>query len=113
MNGVEPLFFVGVLHFHLWVRPAKLACGVNGGKEGMNNHLNRLALQSKAAFGGFLQLLASWPLGMCHSGLFMCLHAAIPDPGRLLLSGFQSAELTWRQVVKSIDAHAFHGMMIA
>jgi hypothetical protein len=61
----------GILHPHLRMRLAKLSCGFDIGKKGMDNHLNRLAMQSKAAFGGLLQFIASRPLSVFKSGGFM------------------------------------------
>jgi hypothetical protein len=95
-NGIEAFGMPGILHLHLWVGLAKLTCGFDSGKKGMNNHLNRLAMQSKAAFGGLLQFIASRPVRMFCSRLFMPLHAEVPDLGGFHLGGFQSGKLASR-----------------
>jgi hypothetical protein len=110
-HGIEPLGFVGIAH--LWSGWLELARGVNVSKEGMHDHLDGLTMQGKSTFGGFLQFIASRPFRLLKTSLFMHLHAAIPDLCRLLLRGLQSDKLASRQVFKSIDAHGFHGMMIA
>jgi hypothetical protein len=111
-DGIEAFSAPRILHPHLWVGLAKLAGGFDIGKEGMDDHLNRLAMQSKAPFGGLLQFIAPRPVRVLCSRLFMPFHAAIPDLGRFHLSGFQSIKLASRQVFKSIHTHGFHVMMI-
>jgi hypothetical protein len=110
-DGIEPLGFVGIAH--LGVAWFQLARGVDIGKEGMYNHLDGLTMQGKAAFRRFLQGVASRPWCMFKTSLFMHLHTAIPDVGRLLLSGFQSAQLVSRQVFKPVHAHGFHERIIS
>ncbi len=110
-HGIEPLGSPGILH--LGGGSLELPCGLYIGKESMDDHLHRLAMQGKPALGGLLQLVTSRPFGMRYACLFVGFHAQVPDVGSLLLGGFQSAKLPSRQVVKSIHAHGFHALMLA
>jgi hypothetical protein len=58
-DRIKSLGTPGILHAHLWMGLTKLSGGFDIGKKGMDDHLNRLAMQSKAAFGGFLQVIAA------------------------------------------------------
>ncbi|GHO66889.1 hypothetical protein KSC_057810 [Ktedonobacter sp. SOSP1-52] len=82
----------GVLHLHLGMRLTELAGDINGGKEGGNDHLHRLALQGKTPFGGFLQLVSSWPGKMGETYSFMHLHTAIPYLCGFHLRSFEALE---------------------
>jgi hypothetical protein len=95
-DGVEAFATSGIFHLHLRMGLAKLAGCLDIGKEGMNDHLNRLAMQGKAAFGRLLQFVASRPALVGLSCLFMLLHAQIPDLSGFHLGGFQSAKLASR-----------------
>ena len=111
-NWVKTLRSPGILHPHRRLCLAQLARGFHLGKEGVSNHLYRLAMQGELALGRLLQLIAPRPFGMSQSSLFVRFHAEVPDLGRLLLRGLHSAKLASRQVVKSIHSYGFHGMMI-
>jgi hypothetical protein len=95
-DGIEAFSAPRILHPHLWVGLAKLSGGFDIGKEGMDDHLNRLAMQSKAPFGGLLQFIAPRPFRVFKTCLLMPFHATIPGLGGFHLSGFQSAKLASR-----------------
>ncbi len=113
VDGVELLLTPGILHAHLGVFLAPPPRCLNVGEEGVDDHLHGLAVQVVSAFGGPLQLVPPRPLRMGHPCFLVRSHAAVPDAGRLLLCGLQSAKLARRQVVESIHAHGLHGTMIA
>jgi hypothetical protein len=111
LDRIEAFFSPWILHLHLGMRLAEFACGINVGKKGMYDHLHRLAMQSKLAFGRLLQLVASRPFRMAHSGLlvdldtevpnFRCFHLSIGHPSKQFWGGFQS-----------IHTHCIHAMIL-
>ena len=111
-DWVEAFGAPGVFHAHLRVCLAKLARGLNVGKEGMHDHLYRLTLQSKTAFGRLLQFMAPRPCAVSPSGRFVGFHAVIPDLSCLLLSRLQSVKLACREMVEPIYANGLHGMIL-
>jgi hypothetical protein len=90
---------------------AKLTCGIDVGKEGMDNHLDRLTMQCKLSFGCLLQLIASRPFGMAHSGLLVDLYAEVPNLSRFHLGGFQASKQFWGGF-QSIHTHCIHAMIL-
>ncbi len=108
VNRVELFLVVGVLHAHLRVRLAQLPGRVNGGKERVHHHLNRLAVQGKTPFGRFLQGVASRPLRVGHARVFVQRATAVPDLRRFLLSGFQALKLCLRQAMQVVDMDGVH-----
>jgi len=81
LDRIEAFFSPWISHFHLGMALTKLTCGLDVGKKGMHNHLDRLTMQSKLAFGRLLQLIAPRPLGMVHSRLSVDLSTEVPDFG--------------------------------
>ena len=106
-HGIESLRFPGI--FHLWGSRLKLPSGLDIGKEGMHDHLNRLAVQGKCAFGGFLQVTPTRPFGMRLTSGFMGLHAEVPDLCCLHLSRFEALEHRMREMIESVDFYGVHG----
>jgi hypothetical protein len=97
LDRIEAFFSPGIFHLHLGMGLAEFACGINVGKEGMDDHLHRLAMQSKlSTFGCLLQLIAPRPFGMVHSGLLVDLDTEVPDFGGLHLSLSQTSKEHWR-----------------
>jgi hypothetical protein len=108
VDGIEPLRAPGVLHAHLRVLLAQCARGRDVREERVHHHLDRLAMQSIAAFGHPLQLVAPRPASMGHPSSFVGLHAQIPHLGRFHLRLLEVAEERRRQVVQWIHAHGLH-----
>ena len=107
-NRIEPLRAPRILHLHLRMGLAKLACGFDIGKKGMDDHLNRLTMQGKTSFIGFLQVVASRPFDMGHPSLLMGIHAEVADLSGFHLSRLQAAEQRWRKVIKLVDTYRLH-----
>jgi hypothetical protein len=108
MDWIKPLGPPGILHLHVRVSVAKLAGGINVTKKSMDDHLHRLAMQSKVALGDLLQVVASRPSCVFETGLFMHFHTAIPDLRCFHLSLFEAMEEHRSKVIELIDANCFH-----
>jgi hypothetical protein len=111
-DWIETLFTPGVFHLHLRMSLTELACGIDVGKKSMDHHLHRLTLQRELPFGGFLQLVATRPLGMSHSCLFVDLTTEVPYFGRFHLSSFQTSKQLWSGL-QSIHTHCIHAMILS
>jgi hypothetical protein len=61
LDWVETLLSPGILHLHLGMALAKGACGEGSGKERLNHHLHRLAMQGELSLRYFLQGISSGP----------------------------------------------------
>jgi hypothetical protein len=97
LDRIEAFFSPWILHLHLGMRLAEFACGLNVGKEGMDDHLHRLAMQSKlSTFGHLLQFIAPRPLGMVHSRLLVDLDTEVPNFRCFHLSCGHSSKEHWR-----------------
>ena len=77
----------------------------------MDDHLHRLAMQSKVALGDLLQVVASRPSCVFETGLFMHFHTAIPDLRCFHLSLFEAMEEHRSKVIELIDANCFHMLL--
>jgi hypothetical protein len=107
LDRIEAFLSPWILHLHLRVRLAKLACGLDSGKKSMDNHLDRLAMQRKLSLGCLLQFIATRPFGMSHSGLLVSLATEVPYTGRFHLSFFQASKQLWGGS-QSIHAYGIH-----
>ncbi len=112
-DRIKPLGPPGIFHMHLWMHMAKFSGRLDGGKKGMDDHLNRLTMQGKATFGGLLQVLASRPSRVVKTCLLVHFHTAIPDLGSFHLSRFQEPELLVRQMIQLIYFDCLHRNMIS
>src|SRR5258708_605692 len=110
-DRIEVLLTPGIFHLHLRMGFAKLACGIDVGKERMHHHLYRLAMQRKLSFGCFLQFIATGPLAMSHSCLLIDLTTQVPHTGRFHLSSFQASKQLWGGL-QSIHTHCIHAMIL-
>jgi hypothetical protein len=90
------------------MRFAKFMSRGNVGQKSVNDHLHRLAMQSKVAFGDLLQLIALRPLAMHLAGRFVCFHANIPHLRCFHLCLFEVTKEPWSKVIELIDANGFH-----
>ncbi len=111
MDGIEVFCTPGILHAHLWKRFAKFTGRGNVGEKSVNDHLHGLAMQSKVAFGGLLQLIAPRPLSLHLAGRFVCFHANIPHLRCFHLCLFEVTEEHWSKVIELIDANCFHRLL--
>lgn len=102
----------GILHLHLRVCLPEFVRGFDVGKEGGYHYLNRLAMQFKTSFGGFLQRVSSGPLRMADAGRFVRFHTRVPDLCCLHLSRFAALELPGREMIQLVDFHRFHGTIV-
>jgi len=91
---------------------AELVCGIDVGKKGMDNHLDRLAMQRKLSLGCLLQFIATRPFGMSHSGLLMRLATEVPYTGSFHLSRFQASKQLWAWL-QSKHADCIHCCLLA
>jgi len=108
MDWIKPLGPPGILHLHMRVCFAKFTGGINVAKKSMDDHLHRLAVQSKVTLGGLLQVVASRPSCVCEAGLFMHFHTAIPDLCCFHLSLFEAMEEHRSKLIELIDTNRFH-----
>jgi len=111
VDGIEVFGTPGILHAHLWMRFAKFTSRGNGGEKSVNDHLHGLAMQSKVAFGGLLQLIAPRPLALQVAGRFVCFHANIPHLRGFHLCLFEVTEEPWSKVIELIDANGPHRLL--
>jgi len=111
-DRIKALGTPGILHVHLGMGLTELTCGIDGGKKGMHNHLDRLAMQGKSSFGGLLQCIASWPFGVRRPCLFVDLTTVVPDVGGFHLSRFQTSKQL-RTRMQSVDMHGLHCCLLA
>jgi hypothetical protein len=107
-DRIEAFFAPWIVHLHLWMGLTELACGVDIGKESMDHHLDRLAMQCKlSTFGRFLQLVASRPFSMIHPSLFVRFDTKVPD-----FSSFHLRIAKHRKQLfsglQSVDTDCFH-----
>lgn len=100
--------FVGVAHLQVRMGLPQVFCGIDVGKKGVDNHLNRLTVQGKAAFGRFLQFVSSRPTGMLHACRCVQCQTAIPHLGRFHLSSAQASKLGRRQAIQLVDFDGVH-----
>jgi hypothetical protein len=112
LDGIEAFLSPWILHLHLRMRLAQLACGLDSGKKGMDYHLDRLAMQRKVSIGCLMQFIAPRPFGMSHSGLLVSLATEVPDTGRFHLSCFQASKQLWGGV-QSIHTYGIHCCLLA
>jgi hypothetical protein len=112
LDRIEAFFSPGIFHLHLWMRLTDFACSIDVAKKGMDDHLHRLAMQSKLVLCGFLQFEASRPFGMAHSGLLVDLATEIPDFSGLHLSISQASKQFWGGF-QSIHTHGIHAIILA
>ena len=110
-DRIEAFFSPGILHLHLGMRLAEFACGLNVGKEGMDDHLHRLAMQSKLAFRCLLQFIAPRPFGMVHSCLLVDLDTAVPNFRCFHLSCGHSSE-QFLGGFQPVHTHCIHAMIL-
>ncbi len=108
MDGVEALRAPGILHAHLRMLPAQLACCLNRAEEGAEDGLHRLAVQGKTPSGQLLQIGLVGPVGMAHSGPPVGLDTDVPDLGRFHLGLREAAEDARRQARQAVHARCFH-----
>jgi hypothetical protein len=111
VDGIEALGTPGILHTHLWVRFAKFTSHGDVGEKRVNDHLHGLAMQSKGAFGGLLQLIAPGPFFMHLAGRLVGFHANIPHPRCFHLGLFEATKETWPKVIELIDANGLHKLL--
>jgi putative transposase len=102
----------GVLHLHLGMSLAELACGFDVGEEGGHDHLYRLAMQRETPLGSFLQGISTRPLRMVDPCCFVRLHTSVPHLRCFHLSGFAALGLLGRQMLQSVDFYRLHGYNI-
>ena len=100
--------FVGVAHLQVRMGLPQVFCGLDVGTKGVDHHLNRLTVQSKTAFGRFLQFVSVRPPGMLHPCRFVQCHTAIPHVGRFHLRIAQAAKLGRRQALQLVDFDGVH-----
>ena len=100
--------FVGITHSHVGMCLPELTCGVDIGKERMNNHLNRLAVEPETAFGHLLKFVASRPRRVLQSCCLVGFHTEVPHtrPFRLYLS--QAVQLCLREALELVDFDRVH-----
>ena len=108
LDGVLPFFAPRIFHAHLGVLPTQFAGGFNRAKEGAQDGLHRLAVQSEAPFGQLVQIMLAGPAGMAHSRLLVDVHAPVPDLGRLHLRRFEAAEGHGREASQAMHANCLH-----
>src|SRR5258708_2245660 len=94
-HGIEALGFVGVAHAHLRMCLSQLPGGLDVGEEGMDDHLNRLAMKGKASLRGFLKFVSSRPFLVMQAGGCLKFHTAIPHTRRFQLRITQASQLRW------------------
>ena len=99
----------GVLHLHLGMSLAELACGFDVSEEGGHDHLYRLAVQRETPFGSFLQGISTRPLRMVDPCCFVRFHTSVPHLRCFHLSSFAVLELLGRQMIQSEDFDRLHG----
>lgn len=100
-------------HLHAGVGLAQLACRVDIGEEGVNDHLNRLTVQGKTTLSGSLQFITFRPPGMLSSGQFVAFHTAIPHLCSFHLRSLQSVKLPSGEMIKPKHTYGFHAMIVA
>jgi putative transposase len=105
-DRIEAFGAPGVLHLRMAL--AKLARGLNSGKEGVYHHLNRLAMQGKFALSRPLQLIASRPPDMFAACGFMGLHAEVPDLCGFHLSRAHLGKHRRGEMIELVDSHRIH-----
>ncbi len=112
MNRIEALLTARIFHFHLRMGLTELTCGIDVGKEGMHNHLDRLTMQGKLSFGRFLQFIAPRPLAVLHSCLLVDLTTEVPYFCRFHLSSLQASKQL-RGGLQSIHTYCIHGRILS
>gem|GEM_PF-5548899 len=74
----------------------------------MANHLNGLAMESKLAFGGFLQIVARGPGFAVCVGVVVEVTAERPDAGGFTLRLGETLSHGGREGAKADDSGVFH-----
>jgi len=113
-DRVVSFCFVGVAHLHMRMGLPQVFGGLDVGKKGVDNHLNRLTVQGKTGFGRCLQCVSSRPTATLQARRFVQFHTAIPHLGRFHLSITQASKLGRRQDLQSVDfdgVHVYHRTM--
>jgi len=112
LDRVETFCTPGILHTHLGMRLAQLACGVDVAKEYTGDLLDNLRIQSKVPAAFVMQFIGSRPFAMSLSSLLVRLHTQVPDLGCFHLSRFRYEKLAPRQqMVQPIDNDCFQAWL--
>jgi hypothetical protein len=97
---------VGIAYFPIGF--AQLTGSVHIGQELVADHLDRLTVERKTAFGSLLEVLTIRPAGMLLPGRQMPIPTHHPHTGSFLLRLVEATREGRRQVREKIDAHGFH-----